>query len=138
MRWLTITMVAPDFFISCSAAASLASPSVSRLELGSSSTRSLGLPSTARCERDALALAATEIGAGLADVGLVALGQPQDELMAARDGRGRDHLFVAGIAEAGDVVLDDAGEQFDRLRHVADMFADLIAIPPADVDAVES
>ena len=70
-------------------------------EVASSSSRIFGFESSAARERDALPLPAAEREALLADDGVVAVGQPQDELV--RLGRARRGLDLlprrVGLAE---------------------------------------
>ena len=83
---------------------SASSPSPSRLALGSSSTTSRGLAVQGTRERDALALAAREHAAALADLGVVALGQAQDHLVRVGALRGLDDRLGVDIAQARDVL----------------------------------
>ncbi len=66
---------------------------------------------------DALALAAGERDAALADLGVVALVQPRDEFVGlGGNGCGAD-LFAGRVRAAeGDVVMDRGGEDGDVLR----------------------
>ncbi len=70
---------------SSSAARSASSPSASRLALGSSSTTRRGLAVERAGERDALALAAREQRAAVADRRVVALRQAQDHVVRVRE-----------------------------------------------------
>ena len=97
------------------------SPSGSRLEFGSSRTTRKGLPNTARASADALALAAGERHAALADRGVVALGEAQDHLVHAGQPGGLDDLsVVASLRKRAMFSRDGAVEQLDALRQVAD------------------
>ena len=87
---------------------------------------------------DALALAAGEMAAGLADFGIVALRQGQDHLVHAGGLRGGDHRVRIRIAKPGDVLSHRAGEQLDILRQVADVPADQVDVPGEQVGAVET
>ena len=73
---------------------------------------------------DALALAARKAAAALADHGVVALRQLEDEVMRAGELRRLDHPLHrhAGIGER-DVVADRAVEQHVLLQHHADLAA---------------
>src|ERR1051326_3564538 len=73
---------------------------------------------------DALALAARERGAALADDGVVALGELEDEIMRAGEPRRRDHALErhARIGER-DVLAHRAVEQHVLLQHDADLAA---------------
>ena len=107
-------------------------------EVASSSSRIFGSESSAPRERDALALAAREREALLADHGVVAVGQPQDELV--RFGRARRGLDLlarrVGPAEA-DVGGDRVGEEERVLEHHADVAAQRVEVNVANVDAVD-
>ena len=73
-------------------------------------------------KRDALRLSGRECAAVLADHGVVALGQVNDEIVhAGRLGRGDHGIGIRRILEATDVLRHRAVEQFDVLRHVTDM-----------------
>ena len=63
------------------------------------------------CNRDALALAAGELHAVLADLSVVALREAHDEIVRMRGFRGGDDLCLAGaqLAER-DVLADGAAE----------------------------
>ena len=73
---------------------------------------------------DALALAAGELRALFADVGVVAVGELQDEVVSMRLARRRLDLVIggAGLAER-DVVADRAAKQKDILRNERDSVA---------------
>ena len=89
-------------------------------------------------DREALALAAGEHHAALADLGVVALRQPGDELVR-RGGAGRRlDLGVAGLRPAeADVLARRGGEDHRLLRHQRDCAAQVGARQLAQVDAVE-
>src|SRR4051812_33233111 len=89
-------------------------------------------------QADALALAARQQSALLADAGLVALGQAQDQLMGAGDPGRVDDLLGRGRSEPGNVLGHRAVEQGDLLGQVADMLAELAALPGRDVGAVKA
>jgi hypothetical protein len=55
-----------------------------------------------------------------------------------RELRRLDDGGVVDRAEPGDVLGDRAGEQLDVLRQVADVRAELVAVPLGDVGAVEA
>ncbi len=57
--------------------------------------------------------------------------------MHAGDARGFDDFVDLEIAEAGDVVGDRAGKQFNVLRQVTDVLTELQGIPLAQVEAVD-
>jgi hypothetical protein len=61
-------------------------------------------------EGHALALPGRQPGAAFADLGLVAVGQPQDHLMHAGHSGGADHVFVATGIHAGNIVAHRAVE----------------------------
>ena len=88
-------------------------------------------------EADALALAAREMEAALADLGLVAVRQAQDHVVHAGEARSLDDVVGIGVGEAPDVVLYGAAEQGDVLRQVADVAADLGAIQRREVGGIE-
>ena len=89
-------------------------------------------------DRDALALAAGERGAALADLGVVAIGQPGDEFMRAREFRRLDDLLhrQRRVGEA-DIVAHRAVEQHVVLQHDADLPAQPGRIHQCDVDPVD-
>ena len=73
-------------------------------------------------QRDALRLTGRERSPLLADLGLVAFGQTDDELVHAGGlGGGDDGLGVGLGLEAGDVLRHRAGQQLDVLRQIADV-----------------
>ena len=75
----------------------------------------------------------------LAEIGVVAPGQAKDELVDAGDLGRRHHLGVGDVRlEAGDVVADGAGEQLGVLRQVADVAAEVLAVPGENVGPVEA
>ena len=67
-------------------------------------------------QRDALTLAAREQAAAIADLGVVALGQPQDEIVRLRQLRGADHRLRIRLLQPRDVGGNAAGEQLHLLR----------------------
>ena len=86
---------------------------------------------------DALALAARERVAALADDGVEALGQRVDELLGLGHARGAAHLLVGRLgAPVGDVLAHGGGEQERVLRHDADLAAQLVEAHAAHVGAV--
>ena len=87
---------------------------------------------------DALALARRKRGAPFADLCLVAVRQPQNELMdAGRVRRGDQRLRIGLRLEAGDVLRHRSGEQLDILRQVADVAAQRLRAPVFERGAVE-
>ncbi len=73
-------------------------------------------------DRQELALAQREAGAALAEDGLVALGQPADELVGADEARGGHDPGERAVGRThADVLGDGAGEQLHLLRHDADL-----------------
>src|SRR3954471_9997186 len=84
-------------------------------------------------QADPLALAARQQSALLADAGLVALGQAQDQLVGAGDLGRVDDLLGRGRSQPGDVLGHRAVEQRDLLGQVADMLAEIAAVPGRDV-----
>ena len=97
-----------------------------------------GSISSARAMRDALALAAGKRLAALADQRVVAVGQPQDELVRVRGAGGGDDLGARRVRLAvGDVLGDGAEEQERLLQHEADVAAVVGDRKRADVGAVD-
>ena len=90
-------------------------------------------------DRDALALAARQREALLADHRVVAVGQLDDELVRAGGaGRGLD-LGVGGVGPAvGDVGAHGVGEEERVLEHDADLRAQRVERDVAHVDAVDA
>jgi hypothetical protein len=98
------------------------SVSVSTAEVASSRIRMRGSISSARAMRDALALAARQALAALADQRVVAQRQAQDELVRVGGARRGDDLLARGVGLAvGDVLGDGAEEQEGLLQHQADV-----------------
>ena len=90
-------------------------------------------------DRDALALAARERVAALADDRVVALGQLPDEVVGAGRGRGRDDLVERRVGPAvGDVVADRHREQERLVEHHADVVAQARQREVAHVVAVDA
>ena len=86
---------------------------------------------------DALALAARELHAAVADDGAHAVRQVFDEIAARRDRR-FEHLVVGRVRPAvADVLHDGAMEQRNVLRHDADGFAQAVLRDARDVLAVD-
>ena len=75
---------------------------------------------------------------GLADLGVVALGQPQDQLVHVRALRGAHHFGGVRLAEARDVLRHRAAEELHVLRQVAEVRPELLARPGRDVGAVQA
>ena len=89
-------------------------------------------------ERDELALAEREPGAALAELRLVAVLEPIDELVCADGADRRDDLLAARLAPAErDVLGERAGEQEAFLRDDAELAAQRLLRRVAQVDAVE-
>src|SRR5439155_12343588 len=87
---------------------------------------------------DALALPAGELDPALADLGLVALGEPYDELVRIGRLRGCDHLALARTWPGIRDVLGDAGREEHRiLWHHGELLAQIVQPVIADVDAVQ-
>ncbi|MDT4855897.1 hypothetical protein FQZ97_902700 [compost metagenome] len=73
-------------------------------------------------DRHALALAAGQLEAALADAGGVAVGQRHDEIVDVGGAGGGAHLFVRGVrASQPQVVVDGAVEQRDVLADQRDV-----------------
>ena len=90
-------------------------------------------------QRDALALAAGEPDALVADHGVIALRQAADEIVRLRGARrGGDRLRVGIDAAVGDVVTHGAVEQQHVLLHHADARAQALQRDAGDVDAVDA
>ena len=88
-------------------------------------------------ERHALALAARERQAPLADAGVVALGQVVDEPVGLRGGRGGADLLLGGVrAAVGDVGPHGVGEEERLLEHHADRAAQGVEAQLAHVDGL--
>ena len=89
-------------------------------------------------DRDPLPLAARERLAALADQRVVAVRQPEDELVRVRGARRGDDLRARRVGPAvGDVLGDRAEEQERLLQHDADVAAVVGHGEAADVDAVD-
>ena len=52
--------------------------------------------------------------------------------------RGLDHLLRIRLAKARNVVGDAAAEQFDVLRQIADVRAEVVAVPAMNIRAVQA
>ena len=88
-------------------------------------------------ERHALALAARERQAPLADAGVVAVGQGVDEPVGLRGGRGGADLLLGGVGAAvGDVGPHGVGEEERLLEHHADRAAQGVEAQLAHVDGL--
>ena len=75
-------------------------------------------------ERDELPLAEREAEAALAELRVVAVLEPLDELVGADRARGGDDLLARRVGPAeGDVVGDRAGEEEALLRHDPELAA---------------
>jgi hypothetical protein len=89
-------------------------------------------------ERDALRLPGRERAAVIADHGVVALGQVDDEVVdAGRLGRRDNGIRVRRILETADVLRHRTVEQFDVLGDVADMPAERFGRPLVERRAIE-
>ena len=87
---------------------------------------------------DALALAAGELDAPVADVGVVAFFLLADEVVGARDARGGFDFFTGGVLFAeGDVVEEGVVEEDRVLVHISHQGAQVAQAHVADVGAVE-
>ena len=103
----------------CSIAASACT---STFAVASSSTRMRGSAMQRPRQRDQLALPGRQPAAALADLGLVAVRQPLDELVRAHRPGGGDHLELARARAAEhDVLAHGPGEQEPLLRHDAEL-----------------
>ncbi len=89
-------------------------------------------------EPDALALALRQPVAGRRDVCLIATGQAQDQLVHSGKLSRCDELVAVDGVEAGNVLADGAGEQFDLLRQVAEVAAEIVEVPGEDIGAVDA
>ena len=91
--------------------------------------------------RDALALAAGELVAALADRGIVATRHRHDEIMRGSRLRRRDDLLLRGVRPAeGNIRAHAVVEQHDILADDADLSAqarqrDMAQVLPVDLDA---
>ncbi len=91
------------------------------------------------CDRQALALTTRQLHAALADARVVALRQPQDELVRfGRDGGCDDVGFARAGAAVGDVLAHRAIEQEHVLRDPADLAAQPVQRITGEVAAVET
>lgn len=89
-------------------------------------------------QRDPLALPTRKLRPAVADFGVVALGQPQDHLVATRGLGGLDDVARIGLAgKAGDVLGHGAGEQRNLLRQIAKLRSHGLAALREEVGAVE-
>ena len=89
-------------------------------------------------QRDALALTTRERFPTFADRGVVAVGQPENQLVRAGGlGRAQHGIGVRLYAHPGDVLGNGAVEQLDCLRDEADMLAELVRVPMVERGAVE-
>ena len=109
-----------------------ASLSLSRLEVASSRIRIRGIGEDGARDRHALALAARQLHAALADDGVVAVLERLDELVGVRDAADPLDLVErrVGLAVA-DVLGDGAVEQEVVLQHDAELLA-VVAQPQLD------
>src|SRR5947208_10166861 len=87
---------------------------------------------------DALALAARELDAALTHLGVVPLGEPDDELVGVGRLRRRDHVTLAGPWPGVSNVLGDAGREEHRiLRYNRELTAEVLKPEVPEVNAVE-
>lgn len=88
---------------------------------------------------DALALAARKLDAALADIGIIALGQSDDEVVRI-GGPGRRFQFgIAGVGPAvAQVVRYGAGKKLDILLHHPDMAPERGQCHIADIGTVDA
>ena len=97
-----------------------------------------GLEQQGAGDGDALLLPAGEVDAALFDVGVVALGQLQDELVGLGGPGGSYHFFLAGCGPAvADIIAHAAREEDRLLRHDADLRQERILPDGADIQAVD-
>ena len=89
-------------------------------------------------QTDALALAAREHAAGLADGGVIALGEMKNHVVHAAGLGGSNHTLGIDVAEAADVFGNGAVEEFDILGQIANGGAHLGLVPGEDVHAIQS
>ena len=89
-------------------------------------------------QRDPLPLPGREQGARVADGCVVAVGQPEDQLVRIGTLRGGDDSGGVGAAHARDVLADRPREKLDILRQIADVLAQVLARPSGDVGAIEA
>ena len=86
----------------------------------------------------ALALAAGQGQAALADQRLVAVRKAGDHLGQAGPGRGLGHVLVRGVrSRVGDVVAQRGAEQERVVGHQGDLVAQRLQVHVADVDSVD-
>ena len=101
-----------------------ASLSLSSDDVASSRTRMRGFGEDGAGDRDALALAARQLHAALADDRVVLLLEPLDELVGVRDAADFADLFERRVRTAvADVLGDRAVEQKVVLQHDAELRA---------------
>src|SRR2546423_5014486 len=87
---------------------------------------------------DALALAARELDAALTHLGVVPLGEPDDELVGVGRLRRRDHVTLAGPWPGVSNVLGDAGREEHRiLRYYRELSSEVLKPEVPEVNAVE-
>ena len=88
-------------------------------------------------QTDALALATRQQMARLTNGRVIALGQAQNHLVQAGAARCGNHLLGHHLAKPRDVLGNRALKQLDILRQIAQVRAQLIAVPAADRQAIE-
>ena len=89
-------------------------------------------------DRDALALAARQLHAALADDRVVPFSKRFGELVHARDAAGLQHLLLGRVGpREGDVLADRAVEQERLLQHHAELRAVGVEAHGREVDAVD-
>ena len=99
----------------------------------------VGIGEEGACESHPLALAARKGEAPLADDGVVAAGEGEDELVRFRGLGGGDHVVEGGVGDAeSDVVPDRVGEEEALLEDHADLAAQGVEGDVAHVGVVDA
>ncbi len=107
--------------------------------MASSSSRIRGSTRQRAGDGHALALAARQGHAPLADHGVVAVGQGGDELVGLGGARRRLDLVLGGVRPAeGDVLADGAPEQHGLLKHDTDVGPQALQAYIAHIGAVDA
>ena len=114
-----------------------ASTSGSTADVASSRTSSRGRRTSARASESALALAARQRRAPLAEPGVEAVRQRGHEPVGLGDAQRLPHLGVGDVGAEGDVAADGVVEEERRLRHERDVLGQLAGSEVAQVDAVD-
>ena len=90
-------------------------------------------------DADALALAAGQGSAAVADHGVVAVGHAADEFVGVGQLGCPKDLFFGGIGSTeGDVVGHGAAQQHGFLQHESDLGTQTVQLEVADVDTVDA